>query len=262
MSHIKGYVQFISEQNQDQTELEKNIAAIRNLIRIAKEKGLTRGEERYQKKLDKLLQTKKSNNIIGKETAPKVAPVTNGDKSNTNTAAEPAAKPVVSLADTYGGDNPGAEANWTDEQKDARERAKRAVVNTDPKPAVVNTDPKPAVVNTDPKPAVVNTAKPAVVNTDPKPAVVNTAKPAVVNTAKPAVVNTAKPVAKKQEPFQMSSGRGNEALRARNIAKAKARKQNPTVNTKPTLNKAGTGSGSGVDALRQRINKRAEERGK
>ena len=245
MSHIKGYVQFISEQNQDQTELEKNIAAIRNLIRIAKEKGLTRGEERYQKKLDKLLQTKKSNNIIGKETAPKVAPVTNGDKSNTNTAAEPAAKPVVSLADTYGGDNPGAEANWTDEQKDARERAKRAVVNTDPKPAVVNTDPKPAVVNTDPKPAVVNTAKPA-----------------VVNTAKPAVVNTAKPVAKKQEPFQMSSGRGNEALRARNIAKAKARKQNPTVNTKPTLNKAGTGSGSGVDALRQRINKRAEERGK
>ena len=219
MSHIKGYVQFISEQNQDQTELEKNIAAIRNLIRIAKEKGLTRGEERYQKKLDKLLQTKKSNNIIGKETAPKVAPVTNGDKSNTNTAAEPAAKPVVSLADTYGGDNPGAEANWTDEQKDARERAKRAVVNTDPKPAVVNT-------------------------------------------AKPAVVNTAKPVAKKQEPFQMSSGRGNEALRARNIAKAKARKQNPTVNTKPTLNKAGTGSGSGVDALRQRINKRAEERGK
>ena len=60
----------------------------------------------------------------------------------------------------------------------------------------------------------------------------------------------------------MSSGRGNEALRARNIAKAKARKQNPTVNTKPTLNKAGTDSGSGVDALKQRMIKRSEERGK
>ena len=64
------------------------------------------------------------------------------------------------------------------------------------------------------------------------------------------------------KPVQMSSGRGNEALRARNIAKAKARKQNPTVNTKPTLNKAGTDSGSGVDALKQRMIKRSEERGK
>jgi len=87
--------------------------------------------------------------------------------------------------------------------------------------------------------------------------------------AKPATITNAntvkKPVAgaaKKQEPFQMSSGRGNEALRARNIAKAKARKQNPTVNTKPTLNKAGTDSGSGVDALKQRMIKRSEERGK
>mgnify|MGYP001093132941 CR=1 FL=1 len=91
----------------------------------------------------------------------------------------------------------------------------------------------------------------------------NANKTPVDNNAKKSDANKPPVVAKKQKRFQIkSSGRGNEALRARNIAKAKARKQNPTVNTKPTLNKAGTDSGSGVDALRQRINKRSEERGK
>ena len=88
-------------------------------------------------------------------------------------------------------------------------------------------------------------------------------KTPVDNNAKKSDANKPPVVAKKQKRFQIkSSGRGNEALRARNIAKAKARKQNPTVNTKPTLNKAGTDSGSGVDALKQRMIKRSEERGK
>ena len=91
----------------------------------------------------------------------------------------------------------------------------------------------------------------------------NANKTPVDNNAKKSDANKPPVVAKKQKRFQIkSSGRGNEALRARNIARAKARKQNPTVNTKPTLNKAGTDSGSGVDALRQRMIKRSEERGK
>ena len=260
MSHIKGYVQFISEQNQGQAKLDGDIAVTRRLIQLAKDRGLKELEDLNQKRLDKLLQTKKYNMTQEKETAPKVAPAQNGVKSD----AEPAANPDVSLAAKFGSGNPGAV--WTDEQKAAREQlavdttaaphdaSMRMSSAKDNAKFKVGEKGKPVAtpavaepIELLPEPAAIAAITNA--NTDTKPA----AKPA----ATPAAT-----AAKKQEPFQMSSGRGNEALRARNMAKAKARKQNPTVNTKPTLNKAGTDSGSGVDALRQRINKRSEERGK
>ena len=36
MSHIKGYVQFISEQNQGQAKLDRDIASYKKLIQLPK----------------------------------------------------------------------------------------------------------------------------------------------------------------------------------------------------------------------------------
>ena len=221
MSHIKGYLQFISEQNQDQTErvLKTKIATYTNLIANAKKSGRKGAEEifqkrldEYQKKLDNLLQTRN--------------PTTTSDANKT---------PVDNNAN------------------------KTPVDNNANKTPVDNNANKTPVDNNANKTPVDNNAKKTPVDNNAKKSDAN--KPPVV--AKKSDANKPPVVAKKQKRFQIkSSGRGNEALRARNIAKAKARKQNPTVNTKPTLNKAGTDSGSGVDALKQRMIKRSEERGK
>jgi len=187
MSHIKGYLQFISEQNQGDI----------NAAEIKKKKDIIKG-----------LRNKPGN-------ATQIKTIERLEQEIQDLKAEAAA-------------------------------------NTDAKPAA---NPTTTTVTT---PAARDNAKFKAVG-QRLPAARDNAKFKAVDTATTTVVE---PAAKKQEPFQMSSGRGNEALRARNIAKAKARKQNPTVNTKPTLNKAGTDSGSGVDALKQRMIKRSEERGK
>ena len=216
MSHIKGYVQFISEdlgvKRYINDKQKSDIKAIEDIIRDAKDKNLQRSVAHWQKKLD---QIKKYNTILGKENS---AP--NGVRSNAKSA------------DANDANLKASQARRHQQALDAE--AKKGKLAATP---VVTT---PVVT----KPVV---STPVVT------------KP-VVST--PVVTKPVVDAAKKQEPFQMSSGRGNEALRARNIAKAKARKQNPTVNTKPTLNKAGTDSGSGVDALKQRMIKRSEERGK
>ena len=258
MSHIKGYVQFISEQNQGQTKkLEKRIADTRRLLQLARTWGSNRGEELHKKRLDKLLQTKESNKIIEKETAPKVAPAQNGDKSNAKLAAISTDQDLLDISqlikkkqDIINGlrNTPGNTQTKTIERlkqeiRDLKDETFSEPIKIEPLPIFDPIKIKPYI----PKPAPIISPVPAAV------------EPVV---KKPVVRKPVVDAAKKQEPFQMSSGRGNEALRARNMAKAKARKQNPTVNTKPTLNKAGTDSGSGVDALRQRINKRSEERGK
>ena len=200
MSHIKGYVQFISEQNQGDKAAE--IKRIQDVI-----KGLrnTSGNTQIKtiKRLEQELQDLKD-----------------------QTFSDPIKIEPLTI----------------------------------PKPAVIIST-EPAAANTAANTAVANSTTPAAANTAANTADANTAaNPADAKPITPAVTKPATITVKK--PVQTSSGRGNEALRARNIAKAKARKQNPTVNTKPTLNKAGTDSGSGVDALRQRMNKRSEERGK
>jgi len=183
MSHIKGYLQFISEQNKGDdiaAEIKKKkdiIKGLRNTPNLSNQKTIEKIEQEIQ-------DLKAEKFVPGNEIKIELLPI----------------HPVISSEPA----DPKLDPKKPDPKK------------PDPK--------KPDAKNPDPK-------KPDAKNPDPK-------------------------------PVQMSSGRGNEALRARNIAKAKARKQNPTVNTKPTLNKAGTDSGSGVDALKQRMIKRSEERGK
>ena len=205
MSHIKGYLQFISEQrggrHDPSLNRDEQIANLRTWIQSIKPENASKQlQAMMSDQLDKmLLQQKRAANKSSSSSSSANATTArphDGAKptttSNTTTAARP-----------HDGAKPTTTSNKT--------------------------------------------------TADAKPATITNA-----NTVKKPVAGAAK----KQEPFQMSSGRGNEALRARNIAKAKARKQNPTVNTKPTLNKAGTDSGSGVDALKQRMIKRSEERGK
>ena len=247
MSHIKGYLQFISEQNQDD-DIAAKIKQIQGVI-----KGIQDGPNSHMHGR-RINQLKQQLQDLKAEAAEE--PVTTISWEPDPTTDPNPTTPVTTRGVVKTGPNPTTPVTT------------RGVVNP-PTTTDVNSNPlgigmrkfkknlKKAQADWLANPAAVN---PAAAN----PAAANPPTTTVTNpaAAKPNTTTVTTPAAKKQEPFQMSSGRGNEALRARHIAKAKARKQNPTVNTKPTLNKAGTDSGSGVDALKQRMIKRSEERGK
>jgi len=303
MSHIKGYLQFISEQTQgdiNAAEIKKK----KDIIKGLRNKPGNATQIKTIERLEQEIQDLKAEAAANTDAKPAANPTTTtvttpaardnakfkavGQRlpaardnakfkavdTATTTVVEPAANPAAK--------NPAAK-NPAAKNPDAKDDAKKPDANTAAKNERIQAEIRKRRASRDfskipqlkqqlndlkakadvnpPTTTVTNPAdaKPNTTTvTNPPTTTVTTpadAKPAAITVTKPATITVKKPV-------QMSSGRGNEALRARNIAKAKARKQNPTVNTKPTLNKAGTDSGSGVDALKQRMIKRSEERGK
>jgi len=294
MSHIKGYLQFISEQNQDD-DIAAKIKQIQGVIKGIQDGPNSHMHGRRINQLKQQLQDLKAEaaeepvTTISWEPDPTTDPnpttpvTTRGVvKTGPNPTTPVTTRGVVKTGPnpttpvtTRGVVNPPTTTDVNSNplgigMRKFKKNLKKAQADWLANPAAANpAAANPAAAN----PAAANPPTTTVTNpaaakpntttvTTPAAAKPNTTTVTTPAAAKPNTTTVTTPAAKKQEPFQMSSGRGNEALRARNIAKAKARKQNPTVNTKPTLNKAGTDSGSGVDALKQRMIKRSEERGK